>query len=83
MPTVTAARTPDTPAASAGTYAKYPVASEIVISTGGLSRRLRAWRTRYPTARPIAIPPATLTANRNPASQSVKLPVTTAATANR
>src|SRR5438067_13223590 len=40
-------------------------------------------RIRYPTARPIAIPPITLTKNRVVALPGEKLPVTTAATAKR
>ena len=51
-------------------------------STGGLSIRRRTVAIGAPTAIPTAIPPATVTMNSALASSALKLPVTTAATAN-
>ena len=54
----------------------------MVISMGGSSKRARTWRISQPAARPTARPPIPLAMNSSPASQSVKDPDTTAATAN-
>ena len=51
-------------------------------SSGGLSSRRRTHAITAPTAIPTAIPPSTVTTKSAPASTTLKLPVTTAATAN-
>ena len=51
-------------------------------STGGLSSRRLTAAMAAPKAIPTAIPPTTLTTKSAPASSALKLPVTTAATAN-
>src|SRR5690242_6207539 len=82
-PTVTTESTPETPRAAAGRKAKYPERSEIVTSTGGLSRRRLTAAIRKPITRPTATPPAAVQRKRQPASQIEKLPETTATTATR
>ena len=51
-------------------------------STGGLSSRRRTAAITAPTAIPTATPPVTTTTKSPLASSRLKLPVTTAATAN-
>jgi len=67
----------------AGRYAKYPERSAIVTSTGGLSRRRRMAAITKPTPIPTAMPPAAVPTKRSPASNTEKLPETTATTATR
>ena len=81
MPTVTTASTPDTLAAWAGKYAKYPDRSAMAISVGEWSSRRRICRRRKPTPRPMATPPTTSTGKRQAACQKEKCPVITAVTA--
>ena len=57
--------------------------SDIVISTGGSSSRLRICATTQPTARPIATPPAAASTKSSPASMAEKLPPTAAEIATR
>ena len=56
---------------------------EIVTSAGGKSSRRRTCRTIQPTPSPTATPPATLSTNEIPASQSENVPLTAATTAKR
>ena len=51
-------------------------------STGGLSSRRRIIAMIAPTPIPMAIPPIAVSTNSPLASSRLKLPVTTAATAN-
>src|SRR6266545_3112241 len=81
MPAVTTASTPEASIAFAGMNAKYPVMSAMVTSTGGLSRRRRTSATTKPTTSPTPIPPTTLQAKRQDASQKENEPATTAVTA--
>ena len=80
-PAATVAITPDAPSRSAGRKAAYGVSSEIVISTGVSSRRLRICAMTHPTATPIAPPPSIAPAKVTTAVVGENPPPTAVATA--